>query len=149
MIFTLNPNITIRRKIAYVGVMLFIGSVVVASMGNSMSASDNQLFKIASILSVGGLSLMLVPIIFGNTKDRYKRFGIAGLLAMTSVVPVVCVIMLYLIVTAIFTDAAAERYVMNNAALIFAIDIPLSVVAAFILFRIRGQSKNSLTENSH
>lgn len=134
MIFTLNPNITIRRKITYIGVMLFIGAVVVASMGNPMNVSDNQLFKIASILSVGGLSLMLVTVVFGNTKDRYKRYGIAGVLVMTSLVPVVCVIGLYLVVTALFADAAAERYVMNNAALIFAIDIPLSIVAALVLF---------------
>lgn len=137
MIFTLNPNITIRRKIAYVGVMLFIGAVVVASMGSPMNEADNQLFKIASILCVGGLSLMLVTLVFGDTKDRYKRFGIAGVLAMTSVVPVVCAIGLYLIVTALFADAAAERHVINNAALIFAIDIPLSIVAALVLFRAK------------
>ena len=135
MIFTLNPNIGIRRKIAYVGLMLFIGSVIVASMGSPMNASDNQLFKIASILSVGGLSLTLIALVFGNTKNRYKRFGIAGVLAMISVVPVVCVIGLYLTVTALFANSAAEMHVMDNAALILSINIPMAVVVTLILSR--------------
>lgn len=141
MIFTLNPNISIRRKIAYVGLMLFIGSVVVASMGSPMNVSDNQLFKIASILSVGGLSMILITLVFGNTKDRYKRFGIAGVLAMTSIVPVVCVIGLYLIVTALFADSSAERHVMDNAALILSINIPIAVAVTLILSRAGNDNK--------
>lgn len=142
MILTLNPNISVRRKIAYVGVMLFIGALILASMGDPIDASDDRIFKVASILGVGGFSLLLLAISFKNIRDKYRYIGIAGTLAISSVIPVICVVCLYLLGETLFESSTAEKHIIDNAALIFAINIPLVILAALLLIRTRCHNNN-------
>lgn len=133
MIFLLNKNISLQRKMGYIGLILVIGAVVLASIGVPYDLRYENLFKLSSILCVSGFSLIVIALTQRNTK---KNFGSIGSYVAASTIPVICLVAFYLVGMWLISERYAETYIMNNGAIIMAVSIPLAIVAAIVLERL-------------
>ena len=135
MIFTFSPNISIKRKVAYIGVMLAVSAIVLVSMVDINDPVTTDLVPWISSLGIAGLSLLILTLINRDTQSAYSKWGALPSMILISLIPVIVTIFLYLAFIFLSFEELAERYIIINSSWIFATNIPLILIVSFLLHR--------------
>ncbi len=123
MLFFLSSKISIRRKVFYSGLMLTVASLVFFDMSYS---TDFYIMEWIIAGFICGLSMILLSIIFQNTKKYFAIRGNTWIYFLMSLLPIFFTIIGFVFSTFLNFESFAEEYlVKNNLNIILGIPLML------------------------
>ena len=137
MIFLLSDQISIRRKLFYIGLVMCFISFVLMSMLDLENDQDVHAIFWAIAVFIGSLCLVMISIWGYHLDQNYKKFGVFFLLSLSTFIPVIISIFIHLISIFSSLENLGERFVVENLARIIMISSPTIVVAMLLMKRRR------------
>jgi len=128
MLFLLSKNINIKRKIFYIGLMLFITSVVLVSMVDFNNSERIMFLKWISVISVTGVSLITLVLLSRNTHTAYKTWGGLVSVLLATIIPSAVSVFIYLISIFINYEAIGKIYILENLYWIMGVNILILLI---------------------
>jgi hypothetical protein len=131
MIFTFSQDITLKRKVAYLGVMLIIDAMLFLSMISSSKSVGPYFYNWVMVAAISGVSLVVVAIF---SKRLIPDFGNKFIeLLMYASLPVLILILFYLVCIFINKEDFGYEYLILNSWRVLSLNIPLVLIAFSIL----------------
>jgi len=131
MLFLLSPDLTIKRKIFYIGLMIFVATLVLFTMVDRSHQDRTEMLNWIFPLSITGLSLVLLTLLSKNTHKKYKKFAT---FVLSIVIAPAITMFFYLATIFLNRENIGHEYILQNFALIAVINlILLSLVDIFLI----------------
>lgn len=137
MLVLLSPNITMKRKLLYIGLILTIWSVFLVFTVDLEELVDAKMVALASVVFITGLSLVMIVLTRDKILRDYKHLGYSARILLVTFTPYYLSILLLIlsgIAGSAFQDIA-WKYIGYNLGLIFVITVPILAIADFLLQR--------------
>lgn len=137
MLVLLSPNITMKRKLLYIGLILTIWSVFLVFTVDLEELVDAKMAVLASTIFITGLSLVMIVLTRDKILRDYKHLGYSARILLVTFTPYYLSILL-LILSGIAGSAFQDitwKYIGYNLGLIFVITVPILAIADFLLQR--------------
>jgi len=131
MIFTFSQNITLRRKVGYLGVMFIVAAMLFLSMISSSKSVGPYFYNWVMVAIVSGVSLLIVATFSRRLMPDFGNKFIE--LLMYASLPVLISILFYLVCIFINKEDFGYEYLILNSWRVLSLNIPLVLITSSIL----------------
>jgi hypothetical protein len=133
MLFIFSPSITLKRKVGYIGLMLVTVAIVLLSMVDFNKQDQVDLLAWISVVAIAGLSLLLLVLLHGNTRNMYIKHGKLFFYILISQIPILSSVLIYLLCVLSSFEEFGEIFILKNTVLILLFNIPIILIASHLM----------------
>ena len=133
ILFIFSPNITLKRKVGYIGLMLVTISILLLSMVDFNKQEQVGFLTWISVLTIAGVSLLLLVFLHDNTRKMYQKYGKLFFYFLISQIPVISSVLIYLLCVLSSFEGFGEIFIFKNTIWILLINIPVMILVTRLM----------------
>lgn len=134
MLLFFSPHISTRRKVFYYGAMILVASVVLFSMNID---GDLKISKMIMAGTIGGLSLIILSMVYSNTRQAYSKISSGLVYFFISLIPILLMVISHLIFVFLSYESFGEEILLKNMYIVL-FGVPVVLMGAWFLNRDIG-----------